>query len=268
MKKSAFRVYIDESGDEGFVFHPDGSGSSRWFVLSGVVVRRQDDIKLVHLLDEIRKRIKREPRTALHFRKLRHEQRVPFIRMIGESKLIRTISVIVSKVDIEDKEKFASEPFLLYRYISRYLLERISWYCREQTKSSEIGGTAELIFSNRSAMSYDDLRNYVRLLKEKSDPFETSIDFGVIHPDNVRAVNHDQLAGLQMADAVASSFYYAVNQNAYGEVEDKYAQLLRPTFFRHRGTALGYGIKFWPASIEKLAAENPHLAWFKELDAF
>jgi hypothetical protein len=25
----SFMVYIDESGDEGFVFNPDGSGSSR-----------------------------------------------------------------------------------------------------------------------------------------------------------------------------------------------------------------------------------------------
>jgi len=26
----SFMVYIDESGDEGFVFNGDGSGSSRW----------------------------------------------------------------------------------------------------------------------------------------------------------------------------------------------------------------------------------------------
>jgi hypothetical protein len=34
---ASFVVYIDESGDEGFVFKPDGSGSSRWFVLGAAV---------------------------------------------------------------------------------------------------------------------------------------------------------------------------------------------------------------------------------------
>ncbi len=29
MSGPSFRVYIDESGEEGFVFRPDGSGSSR-----------------------------------------------------------------------------------------------------------------------------------------------------------------------------------------------------------------------------------------------
>ena len=35
---SSFVVYVDESGDEGFVFNGDGSGSSRWFVLSAAVI--------------------------------------------------------------------------------------------------------------------------------------------------------------------------------------------------------------------------------------
>jgi hypothetical protein len=57
----------------------------------------------------------------------------------------------------------------------------------------------------------------------------------VIVPGAVRAVNHDQLAGLQVADAIASSLYYATNLNRYGEAEDKYARLLMPTVFRHKG---------------------------------
>ena len=48
------------------------------------------------------------------------------------------------------------------------------------------------------------------------------------------------LAGLQIADALASSLYYAVQVNRYGEVEDKYTQMLRPTFYRHKGKSLGY----------------------------
>jgi hypothetical protein len=125
-------------------------------------------------------------------------------------------------------------------------------------------GTAEVIFSNRSIMSYENLRDYLRLLQAKGDPLDVRIDWSVIVPGAVRAVNHDQLAGLQVADAIASSLYYATNLNRYGEAEDKYARLLMPTVFRHKGVILGHGLKFWPTGIEHLILTQPHLNWFAE----
>ena len=50
----SFVVYIDESGDEGFVFNGDGSGSSRWFVLSAAVIRKVNDLQMVSCLKEVR----------------------------------------------------------------------------------------------------------------------------------------------------------------------------------------------------------------------
>lgn len=41
--KSSFIAYVDESGDQGFVFHSDGGGSSRWFILSAAVIRQTKD---------------------------------------------------------------------------------------------------------------------------------------------------------------------------------------------------------------------------------
>ena len=79
----------------------------------------------------------------------------------------------------------------------------------------------------------------------------------------MRAVNHDQLAGLQMADAVASSLFFAVNLTQYSEVEDRYFRMLRPTIYRHAKTGeLGYGLKFWPGSLEALTENIAHLASF------
>jgi len=94
--KSSFITYVDESGDEGFVFHSDGSGSSRWFVLSATVIRRTDDLQMVSCLKEVRNILKKAPKTALHFVDLKHEQRVPYVRRVGELP-IRTVSVLVYK---------------------------------------------------------------------------------------------------------------------------------------------------------------------------
>ena len=68
----------------------------------------------------------------------------------------------------------------------------------------------------------------------------------MINPAAVRAVNHDQLAGLQLADAVATSAYYAVANNVYGDTEDRYLRLLAPTIYRQgKNNINGYGLKFW-----------------------
>lgn len=263
MREVSFRVYIDESGDEGFVFNPDGSGSSRWLVLSAVVVRKKNDLSLVRMLENVRVLLGKAPKKELHFRDLKHEQRVPYVKQIAAAQ-VKTVSVLIHKPSLRDPEKFQSEKFLLYRYASRYLLERVSWLCRDKHNPEEGLGRADIIFSNRSIMSYESLTDYLETLKAKSDPLDVRIDWNVIDPRKVSAVDHTKLAGLQIADAVASSFFYAVNLNRYGEIEDKYAKFLLPQCYRHKSAVLGYGLKFWPEEFQKLKSANPHIAVFAD----
>ncbi|MGD0650331.1 MAG: DUF3800 domain-containing protein [Verrucomicrobiia bacterium] len=265
MSKHSFRVYVDESGEEGFVFNADGSGSSRWLVVSAVVTRTINDEALVRLMEKVRKTLGHPPKHPLHFCKLAHQQRIPYLREIAQASL-RTVSVLVCKHTITEPEKFQTQKHLLYRYACRFLLERVSWLCRDNRRKDEGDGQAEIVFSNRSQMSYDELRKYLRHLKENSDEMRVTVDWSVINPDFVRAVAHEQLAGLQIADAVASSLFAAVNVNRYGDVEDRYAKLLWPTVYRHKGTFLGYGLKFWPDDLTKLKEANPHLAAFASGD--
>ena len=70
--------------------------------------------------------------------------------------------------------------------------------------------------------------------------------------------------GLQIADAVASSFYYGVQVNPYGFNEPRYAQMLKPVVYRHKKQALGYGLKFWPREAMTLVEKEAVLKWVKE----
>jgi hypothetical protein len=257
----SFRVYIDESGDEGFVFNPDGSGSSRWLVMSAVVVRKENDLQLVRCLEKVRQVLGKQPRKQLHFSDLKHEQRVAYVREIATLP-IRTVSILVYKPCIREPEKFQSQKFLLYRYVTRYLLERVSWLCRDHKIGEKDDGTADLIFSNRSIMSYYELREYLNHLKKNSDSLKVTVDWSIVHPEKVQAVDHSQLAGLQVADAVASGFFYAVNRNRYGDIEDRYARALSAAFYRHKGKTEGYGIKYWPDDMEAIKKANPHIEKF------
>src|SRR5690606_13455383 len=242
---ASFVAYIDESGDEGFQFLPNEKGSSRWLVLSAVVFRKEHDLDAVALLKSVRERIGKPPRKTLHFRDLKHEHRIPYVRAIGEARL-RIISVAIYKPGIGGYEHYQREAHKLYRYASRLLLERISWLCHDYRLSTDQDGRADLIFSNRSAMSYEDLRDYLLLLRDGTPAAKCRIDWSAVDPTAVRAVNHDQMAGLQIADAIASGLFFALNKNQYGESEARYLELFQSRIYRSRNSSLGYGMKFWP----------------------
>jgi len=244
-----FVAYIDEAGDEGFKFLDGERGSSRWFVLSATVVRKVNDLQMVETAKEARRILNKAEKFVLHFRDLKHEQRVPLVRIIATAP-IRTVNILIQKPFIKNPETFQQEAHKLYRYATRLLLERVSWVCRNYAKDGQC--KADLIFSNRSAMSYSDLRLYLnRLLIQSNHSSDISIDWDAIAAERVRAVNHDKLAGLQIADAVASSVYFAVNRTQYGEVEDRYLKILTPTLFKSKSRVEGYGLKFWCEDQEK-----------------
>ena len=242
-----FVVYIDEAGDEGFKFLDGERGSSRWFVLSATVVRKSNDMQMVRIAKEARLLLNKPEKYVLHFRELKHEQRVPLVRLVGAMP-IKTVNILVHKPSINNPETFQQEAHKLYRYCTRLLLERGSWLCRDFAHDGKC--TADLVFSNRSAMSYDDLRSYLNLLLQQSKTSsDISIHWPAISCDNVRAVNHDKLAGLQLADAVASSVFFAVNKTQYGEVEDRYLRTLLPTLYRKQRRVEGYGVKIWCSDV-------------------
>ena len=258
---SGFVAYIDESGDEGFVFKPDGTGSSRWFVLSAVVTRRFNDLQMVDCLRETREVLGRAPKSPLHFSDLKHEQRIPYIRRVG-SLDVRTINVAVYKPSIREVSTFQGK-HLLYRYTTRLLVEHLSWMLsRTDQHRSGRDSSVEIIFSDRANMSYADIRSYLgRLVRSsKNDTNDVQIDGSVIVPTQVRSVQHSKLAGLQVADAVATGTHFALRPSRYGETESAYFSHITKTLYRHNGKALGYGMKFWPDDYDSLKSKIPQIA--------
>ena len=111
-------------------------------------------------------------------------------------------------------------------------------------------------------MSYESLREYLQMLQRQSMNGDTiTIDWSAISPDKVRAVKHSQLAGLQVADAVASSMFFAAEINHYGQTEPRHLQMLKSQIYKHANERYGYGLKFWPDCKARIK-EMPHLAAF------
>jgi hypothetical protein len=259
---ASFVVYIDESGDEGFVFDANRQGSSRWFVLAAVVTRKATDLETVKLVDTLRGLLKWD-RKPLHFRKMKHEHRLPYVDLVAKAR-IRVLAVAVHKPSLKAPETFQQKS-VLYHYVARFLLERVSWCCRDYRRAGEGDGTAEIIFSHRDGTSYPEMREYFGVLRKKGEVGDVRIDWDVVKPETVRAVYHGACMGLQIADACASSFYYGVQVNPQGFNEPRYATMLHPVVYSHKGRRLGNGVKLWPHEADALAATEPALAWIREV---
>lgn len=262
---ASFVVYIDESGDEGFVF---ADGSTQWFVLSAVITEKVTDLDTVKLVDAVREQLgrKTEEHKPLHFRDLKHEQRLPYIHRISQADL-RAVTIMIHKPSIINVELF-QERFRLYFYASRLLLERVSWYCRDHRTPHTAGdGSADVRFSTRGGMRYDEFCTYLNTLKIKSRFDEVRVDWNVIKAKQVTALS-PKLMGMQIADAIASGFFFGTQLNRYGFAEDRYARMLKPVMYQHLGRYNGYGLKIWPKEAEEMAKKQSHMAWLADVYNF
>ncbi|MCX6841128.1 MAG: DUF3800 domain-containing protein [candidate division WOR-3 bacterium] len=260
MSGPTFVAYIDESGDEGFKF---GAGSSEWFVISAAVFRHTPKPGPVELMDKVRATLQKQPRCKLHFRDLKHEQRLAYVGVLAAADF-RAITIFAHKPTLAEPETFRAR-YRLYFYATRYLLERVSWYCRDHKTAHDTGdGSAELVFSNRAGMSYGELKEYLALLRQDTSRLGVQIDWNVIRPEQVQAQSPMVCAGLLVADAVASGFAYAaVEPSRYGFTEDRYARIMKPVVYRY-GRYRGYGLKFWPREFEPKLESEGRFAWMRE----
>jgi len=246
----SYVAYIDESGDEGFAF---GSGSSEWFVLSAVVTLKSEDLQTVQLVDRVRKQLGRPEHKPLHFRDLRHEHRLPLIAEISRASL-RVATLLVHKPSLEEPETFRQNS-RLYFQATHELMERVDQLCQDARPRTG-DGTAEVVFSNRSGMSYENLIQSLRTPRFEGTP---------IRHDQMYACTAGRRMGLQIADAVASGFFKAVEPTEHGYTEDRYARMLGTVLYR-RGEACRerHGLKFWPRPLKRAFAES-RLSWVREI---
>ena len=182
----------------------------------------------------------------------------------------RLIAVCVHKPTIRDRSTFQLKD-VLYFYAVRYLLERVSWLARDAAVAGEGYGRARLVFSERTHMSYSDLFTYLDLLKRRQ---KTGEDVRIAFPalclerEKIKVIQSYKQAGLQLVDAWVGAAWNGLEQDKYGNREARYAQVLSPLLYRHRGAAESYGIKIIPdeavAFVDREAEAGRLEAWWRK----
>lgn len=135
-------VYIDESGDLGI-----GKGT-QWFVISAVIVLPEDEKQLRQTIASIKDRLNLK---TIHFRSIRDFTKKLYV--VSQVKLheFTIVNVIAdtTKLPLKNVEK-------AYNFMSRILLERVSWYLRD----NELTGT--IVFSSRNTKRDKELTSYLQ----------------------------------------------------------------------------------------------------------
>ena len=255
MSTPSFVVCIDESGDQGLSF--DSSGTSKWFVLSAVVGLESKSEEIHTLVKHIKSRIGWHEPKPLHFTRVKGDnRRIVVEEMVAGKALFRGITVMVHKPSLTNSESFREEN-RLYMYYTRYLLERVSWLCRDckEGRQKQYGdGTAKLIFSSMNELSKARLEGYIQTLKTQT----TAIAWSSLR-DEIHSLSPGKHAGLQLADVMAGSFYCADHQCEKHKT-DGWAEMLKPVMFRsRRGQYRGYGLKLCP--MENETAQSALAPW-------
>jgi len=244
----SFIAYIDESGDDGLSgrYKATGQrgGSSHWLTLSASVWRYGRDLEATEWVREIRGKFPQGGQSkVLHCQNLSHQQRVAACQTLSE-KPLRSLCVMAHKPSL-DRHVFA-EKNQLYFYLCRYLVERISWLCRDSRQSIREGdGRVKIVFSRRGKLSYDNFKEYLLLLKADQS---VTVNWGTIDIEGIDARDHSTRAGLQVSDIIATCMTAGLEKDLYGNNEARYAEILKPIVYRRRGNFLSYGVKLMPGA--------------------
>lgn len=240
-----YLAYIDESGDEGI------KKGTVWFILTAVIVEKTKELKISNTIDEIKSIIDIPPNKPLHWKELRNKnvsKKRYIIDRIAKEDFVYT-NVIINTYDLENEQLQGK---LLYNYSCRYLLERISWYVGDNN------GTVDLVFSNRSNISYPELEEYMKtLFNDNACQIRNHVIKGF------EVFNSSQRKMLQFADACASSLAEAFEKDSLGYYDERFVRTLWNKLYRRKGNLLSYGLKIFPNEfMKKYLNEYP---WIKQI---
>jgi len=267
-----FHVYIDEAGDPG-VKQKEGQDPhwSDWFVLSAVVVSADREAETVDWVHEMRRAIGRKSAVPLHYRNLADESRSRSCEVLG-GKAVRLFVVASHKDSMrrhQSKRLGRASGQNFYNWCLRLLLERVTQWCAEKCQKEGMETQpARIVFSERGGHNYRELKSYLRKLEAQTLTKNLVLDANSLAPGVVverfcDVVPHANLAGLQLADIVASAFFHASNsQSPRHDLEPASYLVQRLARKGRRRKPNGFGMLLLPFPHQgEIPPEDKNIFW-------
>lgn len=227
-------VYIDEAGDLGI------QRGTQWFVLSAVVVDKEDEKPIRAAMNQIKTKINVQ---EIHFRKIGDFYKRGYITKELSQFPFTYMNVLVDTNQLKNLPGLT--PIIIYNYCCRYLLERVSWFLRDTNRSGDI------VLSARGTSRDNELITYIqdKLLNYR----ENQIAKGVF--EKITAKQAASWDMLQLADVCATTMFLTYEKNGWGFRTPCFSRILKPHLYSHSGHIDKYGIKFYTNEMKPLSDE-------------
>ena len=150
-------AYVDDAGDEG----TRGSGT-RWLVFGCAMVADADVTRVRKTAEVAGILVGRGKPKWLHFRDLRHDDRLGAIGFLCDSQPWQGIIIATDTTQVR-AESVLRQPSYQYNYAARYVVERVS------RRAEELGEEATIYFEERRNFNLLAFRRYIDLLLARRD---------------------------------------------------------------------------------------------------
>lgn len=251
-----FIAYVDESGCEG---GEHGKGASEWFGLTAIVTTHEHLALLGERIAAFKAEYKKSADWNFKFTALDPKRKIRIAQILAGLP-VRITSILVHKPSLTN-EKLRTDHKRLYFYYGKFLIERISWICRDAKGASNPDSRCEIIFSKRSKFPYDELQEYIRKLPETDHNSRASWDH--IDASIITAVPHYGSDGCILADVAASALTLAVEATEFGITDWRPQVELLPAYYAPAKVYRGNSIKLFPSEAESMPLTDPRLAWMR-----
>lgn len=214
--------------------------------MGAVVYRPKNEDSILDLFADARKERGRET-PFQKFSKSTDKDNFVLTKLLG-ARPVATIACALYKPDMAGTH-IRGDAAKEYFYLLKLVLERVSWCVRDGLKGLE-SGKCRVILSEQRTHSYDDLDDYLRLLRHGRGRFNCSIEWDWLEPE-FEVIKHQNETPIHLADITASAFGRAIEPKEHGMTDPRFFQNLGPSVFK-RGSSL-VGVKVFPkASSDRL----------------
>ena len=249
-----YNCYIDESGDEGIE-----TGGSRWFILGALIVPDEKDLQTSTMVSRVKNRFGYDDKVPLQWKKIKKHGQKIYICQEYQSEEWKFACVAADKTH----PYITGAPglklkYALYFYSTRLLLERLSWYARDNGNRKALP-----IFEYRSNTSYDELREYFRYLRGWMPP--TKISWNNLEYQNFKIIPKKQSRLLQASDNLCGAVKDGLEYDGYSNVESRYALSIASRFYRRNSNLFSYGLKFLHVNAGVLVDLKREYDWLERI---
>ena len=253
---SEFVAFVDEAGCSGDKYN---TGSSQYLVMGAVIVRRCNLNNALSAFAEAREERAKGEIQFRKFSKASDKDNFVLTKLLGR-KPIRTAFVGFHKPSLTGTH-IRSNHGNEYNYMSKFMIERISWAVRDANSS---GGDhkADVVFSHQDMYPQEKFLEYIERLKRGRGRHNTRTNWE--HVAQISDTPHKDEGDTHLADLAASSFHMAVEPKNHGMTDDRFFRNLLTKLYRGR-EAKPHGLKLWPNDATQTAKDEGRMTFLDSL---